>query len=172
MVHKALVLNLLRNIDSRQSGILDWSSYLHAMTLIYPFNFETRVDSLISTIAKETPSTLDLIYEIVKSEGGGIPREEELLQEKSIDFDDFRHMCLYGITPQHEVDFTVNNPYRHITDYDSYTVKIEDYKSFEESMGDFYARKFYKKMNCSLKWKVPVSYFKRAVMNGNADLRQ
>ena len=52
MVHKALVMNMLSNIDVRNSGILDWSSFLHAMTLIYPHNFETRVDSLISTIAK------------------------------------------------------------------------------------------------------------------------
>ena len=99
MVHKALVMNMLHNLDSRNAGILDWASFLQAMTHIYPQDFETRVDSLISTIAKNSPASLDLVYEIVKSEGGGIPREEELLQEKSIDFDDFRHMCLYGITP-------------------------------------------------------------------------
>ena len=79
MVHKALVMNMLSNIDSRNAGILDWASFLQTMTYIYPQDFETKVDSLISTIAKKTPATLDLVYEIVKSEGGGIDREEELL---------------------------------------------------------------------------------------------
>ena len=52
MVHKNLIKNMCANIDSRHHGILDWASFIQAMTYIQPHDFETRVDSLISTLAK------------------------------------------------------------------------------------------------------------------------
>ena len=76
MVHKKLVLNMCAHIDSRHHGILDWASYIRAMTLIKPYDLESRVDSLISTIAKWVPATSELVYEIARKEGGGIPREQ------------------------------------------------------------------------------------------------
>ena len=75
MVHKNLVVNMLTHVDSRKLGILDWASYLNAMTFIKPYDLEARVDSLISTIVKQQPASKELVTEIVQNEGGGIYRE-------------------------------------------------------------------------------------------------
>ena len=79
-------------------------------------------------------------------------------------------MCLYGITPQHELDFSINNPYGNVTDLDSYEVNVEDYRTFEASLGDFYARQFYKLLSFNMKRKVPVSIFKKTIMRGDEEL--
>ena len=96
MVHRDLVMNMLKNVDRRNHGILDWASYLHAMTYIRPYDLEARVESCISTVEKLQIPSKELVQKIVKEEGGGIPRELQLMEEKSIDFDDFRIMCLLG----------------------------------------------------------------------------
>ena len=96
MVHKNLVLNMLKHVDRRNHGILDWASYLHAMTYIRPFDLEARVDSCISTVVTREPPSKELVQRIVKEEGAGIPRELQLMEEESIDFVNFRLMCLLG----------------------------------------------------------------------------
>ena len=96
MVHRDLVMNMLRNVDRRNHGILDWASYLHAMTYIRPYDLEARVESCISTVEKLQIPSKELVQKIVEEEGGGIPRELQLMEERSIDFDDFRIMCLLG----------------------------------------------------------------------------
>ena len=64
-MHRDLVMNLLRQVDSRNYGILDWASYLHAITLIRPFDHETKVDSLISTVAKPIKSSRAFVLKLI-----------------------------------------------------------------------------------------------------------
>ena len=93
-MHRDLVTNMLQYVDSRNYGILDWASYLHAITLIRPYDDETKVDSLISTVAKPKKPTKALVRRLIKDEQLNESDEEKLLSEKSIDFKDFRMMCL------------------------------------------------------------------------------
>ena len=71
MVHRDLVMNMLKNVDRRNHGILDWASYLHAMTYIRPYDLEARVESCISTVEKLQIPSKELVQKIVKEEGGG-----------------------------------------------------------------------------------------------------
>ena len=59
---------MLHYVDRRKYGILDWASYLHAITLIRPYDDETKVDSLISTVAKTRLPTKALVKKLIKDE--------------------------------------------------------------------------------------------------------
>ena len=73
-----------------------------------------------------------------------------------------------------ETDFTVNNPYRDpykdITDYESYQIDLRKYASFEVGMGDFYARIFYKMLGFGLKERIPISVFKSRILKGSSEV--
>ena len=79
-------MNLLDHVDIRNHGILDWASYLHAMTLIRPYDHETRVDSLISTVVKSVKPDKSFVKRFVSDEGLNESNENQLMDEKSVDF--------------------------------------------------------------------------------------
>ena len=66
LVHKDLVMNMLHHVDSRNHGILDWASYLRAMTLIRPYDLETKIDSLISTVIKPISPSRSFVQRMVE----------------------------------------------------------------------------------------------------------
>ena len=62
-------MNMLRYVDSRNNGVLDWASYLHAMTLIRPYDYESKIESLISTVIKPKSPSRSFIERHVKDKG-------------------------------------------------------------------------------------------------------
>ena len=90
-------MNMLHHVDRRNQGVLDWASYLHAMTLIRPYDYESKVDSLISTVVKPRSPSSSFVQRLVRREGLRKFQEQQMMAEKSIDFQDFRMMCLQGI---------------------------------------------------------------------------
>ena len=73
-----------------------------------------------------------------------------------------------------ETDFTINNPYRDpykdITDYESYQIDLNKYTNFEVGMGDFYARIFYKMLGFGLKERIPASVFKERILTAGPEI--
>ena len=62
-------MNMLRYVDSRNNGVLDWASYLHAMTLMRPYDYESKIESLISTVIKPRSPSRSLVERLVKEKG-------------------------------------------------------------------------------------------------------
>ena len=159
-LHAQLLEKLLLDCDYRKQGILDWNSFLQAMTVLRPKSLASRIDACFNLILQ-------------KQREGDDGRASSFTS-----FEEVRKMCFLGLNQTRTVGSGQQplrddyDPFKNITDYESWALSPGEFTSTEACIADIYARDFMKKMGYSLKQDIPLADFREKLLKEKSSAQE